>query len=269
MNIINNNMGDEETATEVDNEVNVEDSDDDYDSDSEEEDWSFLDEDVLHRLIQNDHKVTALEINHDTFEEYADDDEFDIEDIDWERNGKVFTSTNLKALNIHGDSTETDANKEELYRAVSRNRSIKNLYLDGQHFDIGRMSKLLSPFFIHNRNLRKLKIEGINLSANNSNHLADVFSKCKSLRNIMLGMNREYDYGLKDVLVSKLIANLSDTNIRKLNLSMNTNKAKTKWCRALGNLLQNKSKLTVLDIGYNNINYEGAVALGDGLAGYT
>lgn len=62
---------------------------------------------------------------------------FDVSDIDWEEEGRVFASTNLQALHIHGDRSETETvNAMELYRAVSRNRSIKNLYLDGQHFDI-------------------------------------------------------------------------------------------------------------------------------------
>ena len=137
----NINMGGEETATEVVNEVNVEDSDDDYDNDIL-EDWSYLlDDDILQRLKQNDPSITALDLHYDAIE----DGGF-INGVDWQEEGEFFASnTNLKSLFINGDNDDSDtSDAEELYRAVSRNRSIHNLYLDGHHIGTGRVMELLS-----------------------------------------------------------------------------------------------------------------------------
>lgn len=271
-------MGGEETVIKVGNEVGSDERlDDDYEDDRE-EDWEYLDHDILQRLKQNDPTVTELMVNYDIGREYDDDDsdgEFDVDNIDWEEEGKALAlNTNLKALWICGDSSEADtANTVELYRAVSRNRSIRKLYLDGrQHIGTEGMLELLSSFFIHNNNLHKLHVDGFDISAKTSQLLADVFSKCKTLRNIGLNMRTEYNDDLKDdsdrvkdYLVSKLVSNLTDTNIRVFRLDMKTSKAKTKWCSALGNLLQNTSKLAVLDLDYNHISDEGAALLGNGL----
>jgi len=268
----NNNMGGEETATEVDNEVEL----DDYCDFDTEEDWEYLDDDILQRLKQNDPTVTALDINYDTIDDDVnDDDEVSLTagDFDWKVEGIVFASTNLQALHIRGNSSESEtANTVELYRAISRNRSIRKLYLEGDHH-IGTegMLKLLSSFFVQNNNLRHLVVSSVDVSAKTSQLLADVFSKCKSLRIFGLNMAIEVINSRKDSdrakvdFVSKLVTQLSDTNVRVFRLNMNTSKAKTKWCSAVGNLLQNTSKLALLDLGNNHITDKGAALLGNGL----
>ena len=269
------NMGDEETAIEVDNEVgSVEELDDYCDFDTE-EDWEYLDVDILQRLKQNDPTVTALDINYNPIDDDVIDD--DAGDFDWKVEGRAFDSTNLQALHIRGNSSESEtANTMDLYRAVSRNRSIRKLYLEGDnHIGTGRVMELLSSFFTHNNNLRHLVVSGVDtydISAKTSQLLADVLSKCKSLRIFGLNMgievinSRKDDSDrAKDDLVSKLVTQLSDTNVRVFRLNMNTSKTKTKWCSAVGNLLQNTSKLAVLDLSSNHISNEGAALLGNGL----
>ena len=250
-------------ADEMDGEE--EDSDYDEEESDDESDWIDFDEDILRRLKDNDPTVFSLSV-------MCSGEGFNALSIDWKlEGGAIAENTHLKSLsttyyNPEGDENAAAiTNAKAFYGALSKNRSIKNLSMDGCPIDAGDMMKLLSPIFDHN-NLRSLIICHFDLSERSARFLASNLLECNpaSLRKFVFRINGEGDDGWQAKIVAALDIH---HNLRRLTLCFNQyNIGSEGWCIALGRLLQRpNSKLKDLDIIYNSIDDEGAAALGDAL----
>ena len=102
-----------------------------------------FDIDILRRLKKNDPSITGLHINlGDTGRGYDA-----LEVVDWRADGYAISdNTHLKTLSIdlgtslsETNTEQTLANAKEFYKALSRNRHIKRLELDGAIGDVGDM----------------------------------------------------------------------------------------------------------------------------------
>ena len=143
-------------ADEMDGEE--EDSDYDEEESDDESGWIDFDEDILRRLKDNDPTVFSLSV-------MCSGEGFNALSIDWKlEGGAIAENTHLKSLsttyyNPEGDENAAAiTNAKAFYGALSKNRSIKNLSMDGCPIDVGLSFTILSPLFEHNQNLRKLHI---------------------------------------------------------------------------------------------------------------
>ena len=227
-------------------------------SDDEADENSLSDEDILRRL--NDPTIEAMRLAMGTTA--AENRLFDALSIDWElEGGAIAENTHLKSLSI---TAFGQGDAQAIYGALSKNRSIKNLRMCGCPIDAGVTFTILSTFFEHNQNLRKLDIADVEFNARSSQLFVSALSKCNptSIRKFHL-----YCSGMDDDLAVKLITVLGRfCNLRELYLEFDHSTIGKKWCIALGRILQNPlSKLVKLDLSNNHISNEGAAALGGGL----
>ena len=109
---------------------------DDESDDEEDIKYALSDfsEDILLRLKQNDPKVVGLDVcfGDPQFHEKL------THTIDWPRDGSAIAdNTHLRSLRVDGGSSSKKDSKDNItafFRAVSRNRSIKELCVDGQYW---------------------------------------------------------------------------------------------------------------------------------------
>ena len=249
-------------ADEMDGEE--EDSDYDEEESDDESDWIDFDEDILRRLKDNDPTVFSLSV-------MCSGEGFNALSIDWKlEGGAIAENTHLKSLsttyyNPEGDENAAAiTNAKAFYGALSKNRSIKNLSMDGCPIDVGLSFTILSPLFEHNQNLRKLHITDGEFDARSSQLLLSALSKCNptSLRKFILDCT-----GIEDDSAAKLVTILGRfLNLRGLNLYFNQSNNGEKWCIALGELLQkSKPVLECLDFSSNHIINERAATLGSAI----
>ena len=207
MNVANDNV-----------EMDLDENDYDYYESDEDPHWIVFDEDVLRRLKSNDPAISALEIT-------VDDGRFNGLEIDWEVEGGAFAeNTHLTSLCIYQTTfqqevaAENEANSKLFCNALSKNRSIKELYIEGYPIDVGDMMKILSPIFEHN-NLRSLVIYNFDLSERSARLLASNLLECPtSLRKLVFRINGEGDDGWQAKIVAALEIH---HNLRVLELCFN------------------------------------------------
>ena len=248
--------------------LSLDDDDDDSDYVNKFEEWE-LDEDILNRLKQNDPTIEKLYIRSNA----ENEDDFDANDINWQQEGSkaISKNTHIKSLSIRllqnqaanaYEMYASEENAKSLLRAVSNNRTIRCLSMSGDLVDSGYMMLVLSSCFQCNRLLR-FEVDGFVLCSRNAQMLENAFTKGNSLRIFKL----KDSYGGDDESASKIVNSLvAHTNLRELELDFSNDiKTTYRWCSALGNLLQNTTKLAVLDLGYNHIDDMGADVLGKAL----
>lgn len=231
-----------------------------------------LNEQTLLQLKSNDPNLNTLSVSFS-----RSNNTFDAGSVDWEKEGDcIGENTHLTALRIEGrgrnlfapgllEEEHARENAKAFYRSVSCNRSIKHLVLDKSPIDIGDMFTILSPFFQHNRNLRKLEVMNSALDRRGLIALVAALSSCNknSLREIEFICCR----GMDDESAKKLIDAVAKySNLRHLYFHFGIDNSK-KLCIALGNLFQNpSSRLAGINLCHNKIDDEGAIALANGLA---
>ena len=159
-----------------------------------------LNEEVLTQLRSNDHKVTSLEVAFFGYDFYSD--HFNADSIDWKKESKcIADNTHLKSLTVNCGLYVKRHNKEEVnnsrafYKAISKNKSIRHLFLKGWwlYNNLEEILTILLPFFEQNGS--KLKSFTFNILWDNSvgcdrihidkkitDRLITLLSKCTSLQ---------------------------------------------------------------------------------------
>lgn len=119
-------------------------------------------------------------------------------DIDWEQEGKsISENTHLNRgwafikKNTQGQLEDKNAirNVKTLYSALSKNGSIRDLSIDEGRIDLVDAFTILSPFFEHNHNLRKLYIDARSLEDESSAKLVNILGESRNLRELVLCFN--------------------------------------------------------------------------------
>ena len=240
-----------------------------------------FDIDILRKLKKNDPSITGLHINlGDTGRGYDA-----LEIIDWQSDGYAISdNTHLKTLFIgtsafdlgaiaeselsETNTEQTLANAKAFYKALSRNRHIKRLELDGAIGDIGDMFEILSPFFEFNTNFQMLDVFDLDLDARITKLLVTAISNCKTLKllNFRANFDDEAEYDLAEKEIASLLGEHDNLRVLLCTLDLFRNNTMG-WIAALRNRLQNPlSKLKELRLDWNTISDESAAVLGDGLS---
>lgn len=119
-------------------------------------------------------------------------------DIDWEQEGKsISENTHLNRgwafikKNTQGQLEDKNAirNVKTLYSALSKNGSIRDLSIDEGRIDLVDAFTILSPFFEHNHNLRKLYIDARSLEDESAAKLVNILGESRNLRELVLCFN--------------------------------------------------------------------------------
>ena len=80
-------------------------------------------------------------------------------------------------------------NVKTLYSALSKNISIRDLSIDEGRIDLVDAFTILSPFFEHNHNLRKLYIDARSLEDESAAKLVNILGESRNLRELVLCFN--------------------------------------------------------------------------------
>jgi len=248
------------------------------DNDDEDNDYSCdqycqLNNETLDRLKLNDPKITALDVTFD------DDEDDDAGNIDWKRKGSFIASnTNLISISIDKCNDPYSIirdysqykNAEYFFKAVSQNRSIKHIKLNGSPINVGGAFTILTPFFKQNINFRHLEMGYCLMNATDIRKVSSALSKFDETSLRKFDFEDSPDNNLDDKSAMNIVrAVAKQRNLRELSLDFSSdfvNKAVGKWIVEVGNMLQEPtSRLIVLNLGMNYIYDYGASVIGRAL----
>ncbi len=216
--------------------------------------WHDLDERTLQRIVNDEEGVAGLRVTHEHV--FAGGGEIDADQWAGENRvgNAVGDSQRLRKLEIRdfGEAMEEEEDEGEVvdpwlfdfFSGLARNRSIEHLAIVEYHREWNPID-IISPFFMHNRNLRCIEIHSCDLSVHFPSFLL-ALSACEKnqLEQILL-----YDNNLVGKQVTSIIKVLrGQHNLREIHLC--GNQIFRSGCIELSRLLQHPhSKIHLLEIG--------------------
>ena len=223
-----------------------------------------LDKSIWEQVKRNNPNTKYIYIRFD------DDDSF-IFDIDWESEGRYFSSnTSLKHVVLYEVRSYSISDRVcHLFRGLAQNRSIEKVDIHYSDIKDNSWLTLLWPLFQQNNNLHSFEVQDCNIECDYTNNIRSN----NVLAGTMLCCNKT---ALKEFIMAQNVIDSPESmidiiqslawhqNIEVLDMSSNNQGGEGVW-KALGNLLKCSSKLRKINLNYTRIEGKQISDIVDGL----
>ena len=223
-----------------------------------------LDKSIWEQVKRNNPNTKYIYIRFD------DDDSF-IFDIDWESEGRYFSSnTSLKHVVLYEVRSYSISDRVcHLFRGLAQNRSIEKVDIHYSDIKDNSWLTLLWPLFQQNNNLHSFEVQDCNIECDYTNNIRSN----NVLAGTMLCCNKT---ALKEFIMAQNVIDSPESmidiiqslawhqNIEVLDMSSNNQGGEGVW-KTLGNLLKCSSKLRKINLNYTRIEGKQISDIVDGL----
>jgi len=197
--------------------------------------------------------IIHTSIDNQDYNDYIPDKD---EDMGW-LGYYISNNTHLQVLNFY-----ITVVNESFYKEMSRNKSINEIYFNGNITLDGNVFRMMGPFFKHNHNLTRIELDECEFGVNGARQLSLALGSCnKSLKCIDIANYTMEIEQLVDIITAlSMHPQLELLHLCGMGIGRNE-------CTALATLLRcTTNQLRVLDLKGNSINDKGLDILVQALA---